>query len=405
MRVLVATTAGAGHWVGLVPFARALVAAGHDVRVAAPASFASAVTRAGFVHAPFADADPGELGAVFGGFPSLTNREANRTVIAEVFGRIDARAALPGLEALVDDWRPDVVVREPGEMASYAVARGRGVPQVQVNAGIDRFQDGMLELLDEPLRELGVADGAQGLRDVPRWTTLPESFDVPATVVAEPPARFRGFEAYGDAAPLPDWWGGRDGPLVYVTFGSVAAGLGLFPTFYARVLESLADAEVRVLMTLGEAGDVEALGTLPANVHVERWWPQDQVMPHTQVIVGHGGFGTTVQSLASGIPQVVVPLFAGDQFDNATRVAAVGAGLDLQLPDADSRLTVDMIPAGPPVVEELPDAVQRALHDEDIGRAARAVADEMAALPPVEDCAAALATVAEGTHDRDVAPT
>ena len=41
------------------------------------------------------------------------------------------------------------------------------------------------------------------------------------------------------AEALPGWWGDRDDPLVYVTFGSVAAGLGLFPRFYGDVLEWL----------------------------------------------------------------------------------------------------------------------------------------------------------------------
>ena len=58
MRVLVATTAGAGHLAGLLPFARACVRAGHEVRVVAPASFAPAVATAGLVHEPVADADP-----------------------------------------------------------------------------------------------------------------------------------------------------------------------------------------------------------------------------------------------------------------------------------------------------------------------------------------------------------
>ena len=52
MRVLAATTAGPGHFAGLLPFALACARAGHEVRVAAPASFARAVHRAGLPHGP-----------------------------------------------------------------------------------------------------------------------------------------------------------------------------------------------------------------------------------------------------------------------------------------------------------------------------------------------------------------
>ena len=112
-------------------------------------------------------------------------------------------------------------------------------------------------------------------------------------------------------------------------------------------------------MTLGEAGAPEALGTLPDNVHVERWWPQDQVMPHAQAIVGHGGFGTTMAALVAGVPQVVLPLFSADQFENAAQVAAVRAGVALQVEDAADRLAGSMLPAGPDVLDRLPGGCPR----------------------------------------------
>lgn len=61
MRILGATTAGAGHFGPLVPFTGALCDSGHDVIVAAPGSFAASVDRAGFVHRPFADVPQEEM--------------------------------------------------------------------------------------------------------------------------------------------------------------------------------------------------------------------------------------------------------------------------------------------------------------------------------------------------------
>ena len=76
-----------------------------------------------------------------------------------------------------------------------------------------------------------------------------------------------------------------------------------------------------------------SLGSVPANARVERWWPQADVMPAASAMIGHGGFGTTMMALAAGVPQVVVPLFAGDQHVHAAQVASVGAGLNLAVPD------------------------------------------------------------------------
>jgi hypothetical protein len=336
------------------------------------------------------------MGAVFARIPGLTMREANDLVLRDVFGGLDVRAALPGVRAIVDGWRPDVILREPAELASYVVATERRIPYVEVNIGLDSFGDLLVELLDEPLRALGCPGGADGMRRAPRWTLLPDSFDVGATVTAGAPARFRagrGAEVVPDALP---WWGESDDPLVYVTFGSVAAGLGLFPRFYADVLESLGEVGARVLMTLGEAGAPEQLGTLPDNVHVERWWPQDQVLPHARAVVGHGGFGTTMAALVAGVPQVVVPLFSADQFANAAQVAAVRAGVALQVEDAADRLAGSLLPAGPDVLDALPDAVLAALHDPGLRGGAGAVAAEIAALPEVMESVTLLAEAARG---------
>ena len=390
MRILAATTAGAGHLAGLLPFARACVRAGHAVRIAAPASFGDAVRLAGFVHEPLGDADPAALGAVFGRIPMLSMQEADDLVIQEVFGRLVRDAALPGMRAACDRWHPDVVLREPAELASYIAATERGIPHVQTNIGLNSLDDRLLPLLETPVEELGCTTA--GLREAPRWTTVPPSFDQLAHVTSGPVTYARHPADDGSSAgPLPRWWSDReDRPLVYVTFGSVAAGIGLFPGFYARVLDQLADLQARVLLTLGEAGDVTALGAVPPNVHVERWWPQQDVMPHASVVVGHGGFGTTQAAMAAAVPQVALPLFSFDQFVNADRVTAVGVGLGLVDGTASDRRAGDIVPRGPQATDRLAVAISTVLGRQDLAETARRLRAEMHALPSVDDCVASI---------------
>ena len=390
MRVLAATTAGAGHLAGLVPFARACAGAGHDVRMAAPASFADTVRGAGFVHVPLRDVEPAALGAVFGRVPALSRHVAQDVVLQDVFGRLDRDAALPAMRAVLDEWRPDVVLREPAELASYVAAAERGVPHVQTQIGISAVDDRFLEAFEAPLDEVGCS--VAGLAAAPRWTTVSPSFDVPSRTTSGAITRARdpALDTRSRAA-LPDGWApGDDRPLVYVTFGSVAAGMGLFPDFYARVVEQLADVPARVLLTVGAAGDPAALGTLPSHVHVERWWPQRDVMPAAGVVVGHGGFGTTQAALAAAVPQVVLPLFSFDQFLNAERVAAVGAGLALVDEGALELRAGDLLPAGPRATDRLADAVTTVLAGSAFSSAAGALAAELAGLPDVGECVASL---------------
>jgi UDP:flavonoid glycosyltransferase YjiC (YdhE family) len=95
MRVLFSTTAGTGHFGPLIPVAKACAAAGQTVAVAAPSNFAEAVTRAGFEHLPFGAPPPELIGEVFSRIQGLPFEEANRAVLAEVFGRLDAQPRYP----------------------------------------------------------------------------------------------------------------------------------------------------------------------------------------------------------------------------------------------------------------------------------------------------------------------
>lgn len=382
MRVLVASTAATGHFGPLVPFARALLDAGHEVAVAAPASFAAQVADAGLPHRPFDDPPADLMRATFAGLPRLTPEEADEVVVREVFGRLDARAALPGVRATINDWRPDLVLHEPAELGSLAAAEAASVPHAMVAIGTTRFAQVLTDRLVEPFAELdalaGLPTGRCGaaFAESPVLTSVPEALD---TAVGEPLStpvhRFRVDEASG-AAELPPVWGDADAPLVYVTFGSVAAQLAPFRGIYAAAVAALADAPYRVLLTTGKALELADLGSPPDNVRVEQWWPQARVLPAADVVVGHGGFGTTMAAAAHGVPQVVLPLFSFDQHLNAEHLVAVGAGV-----------RVDGGPAG---VEHLSVAIAALLAEESYRAAARALAEEIHRLPPLSASVAVL---------------
>lgn len=378
MRVLVATTAGAGHFGPLVPFAAACRDAGHEVRVAAPASFASAVQQADFDQFPVADGPEDKLRAVFQAISNLSMEEGNASVVRDVFGRIDARAALAGMEAAAREWQPHVILREMFEFASYVVAEAHGIPHVQVATALASAEEFTLPLVDEPLHELGSKRGSAGLLEAPRLSIVPPSLEDRELHGAGPTHRFRERTMpVEQPARLPDWWATADAPLVYVTFGSIAGGMGFFPEFYQGVVMAIARLPVRVLLTTGDAGDPALLGAFPDNVHVERWWPQQQVMPYTDAIVAHGGFGTTMVGLSAGVPMVCIPLFALDQYYNARRVQAIGAGIALE--------------DGPVAISRVRDALERVLSEDSSYRAAAgALAKEIADLPDASESVAIL---------------
>jgi glycosyltransferase len=362
------------------------VAAGHEVRVAAPASFAADIARAGLTHEPFDDVPRALMEAVFTELPGLPEDEANARVMRDVFGRLDARRAFPGVLRTLASWRPDVVVREPVELGSLAAAVASGVPHAQVSIGVAQMQRWALPLLVDPLAELDAAAGlergtlAAALASETTYTSVPPGLDGDGPA-GQRVVRYR-VPAAASTGTMPAEWGDADAPLVYVTFGSVAGNLGHLGHVYGAALAALAEAPVRVLLTTGRGVDPGSLRPWPANSHVAQWWPQDAVMPLAAVCVGHGGFGTTMAAVAAGVPQVVVPLFASDQRLNAERVRDVGAGVGLF--------------GGAAELGGLGDAVEQVLAGDGYREVAHGLAAEVAALPDVAVVVDAIEQVAAG---------
>jgi UDP:flavonoid glycosyltransferase YjiC (YdhE family) len=378
MRILFATTRGAGHVGPLTPFAHACVAAGHEVLVAAAPSTEPHVRRAGLPFAAVGEPDEATMAAIWERVKATTNEDAGRIVFEEVFAGEFARSALPGMLKLARRWRPDLIVRETCEFASPLVAEAIGVPDVHVAcflAVLGTSDYDLYEPLGRLRREFGLAPRHRDGSIEPYLTLAPRSLEHPAFVEIPGTRRFR--TPAPRPRPLPDWWNGSPRPLVYVSFGSAAAGNGFFPEIYRDAAQALADLPVRVLLTIGTEVDPEDLGPVPANVHVESWVPQSAVMAHATAMVGHGGSGSTLAAMAAGMPLAVVPLFA-DQPENAQRVAELGAGLRLD------------------GVTGLAEGVTELLTEPSYRRRARDVADEIAALDPIEHAVGLFEELAEG---------
>jgi UDP:flavonoid glycosyltransferase YjiC (YdhE family) len=376
MRILFTTKAGAGHFGPLIPFARAFCRAGADVLIAAPREAAAMVRAEGLPLWAFDDPPAKERAAIFEEVrgQSIDGLIAQR-IVGDVFARIDARAALPGIVAACRAWSPDVVVSETTEFAGPLAAEIVGAPSVCVGLSQHGKEEHVLPTIMGALEELrayaGLAPDPTGERLLgrPYLTLFPAALEDPATPPRNPALRFREARPAVRRHPL---YGGPadDRPLVYVTFGSAAPTMEFFPGLYRGAIDVLAALPVRLLVTVGRDRDPADLGPLPANVRVERWVPQADLMPHVTAMVCHGGSGTVTMGVAGGVPMAVVPLFA-DQPWNAERVEAVGAGIALG--------------GGPEAaIAGLREAVVRLTSDPSYRANAQRIAAEMRALPPVD---------------------
>ena len=393
------TRGSSGHVGPLTPFGHACLHAGHEVLVAAQRQFQGNVERARLPFAPVAEPPKEQWMPLMGAFSRLSFEAANAQMIGEFFGRMDTAAALPDLTGIVEDWRPDVIVRESWEFGGALVAELYGIPLARVGLGLAAVEELTVGWaapgVDASRAELGLAADPFGdrLREAPYLTTIPAPLEDPAAPTPRVSHRFRA-EVPGSGPPLPaDWWPGNDDPLVYATFGSVTAGdhLPYYPAVYRALIEALAPLPVRLLVTVGERRDLSELGPLPRNVRVEHWIPQDEVVPHAAAIVCHGGIGSTLGALAHGVPLVVLPLFSIDQVANGVAVARAGAGVTLD-GDIGERGPLDLPAAA--TLEGLGAAVGRLLADAGHRRAAEGIAEAMRGLPPADAAVDVLAAIA-----------
>lgn len=156
-------------------------------------------------------------------------------------------------------------------------------------------------------------------------------------------------------------------PLAVVTLGSVFTGdLGFFSWgAQAAAREGFIPVVVIGWNPVAPEKKAELVAALPKNTRLLNWVPFDHVLPRTQLMIHHGGMGTTHAAVVHGIPQIVVP-HAADQRVQARRVAQAKVGLNLTAHDVRQGM--------------LWEGARALKHDEKVRATARALAQEMAAL-------------------------
>lgn len=343
----------------LLTAARRLRRAGHRVRFLGDAEHREETTRAGFEHTAWRRPAP----------PSLPENSAEdpvwteiRVLIGQVMigGAIDFAADT--IEALRRD-PVDAVLTNDFLTGPVLAAEALGIPcallaphiSLRPLDGVPLYVGGVpgdgaaskereqatlrrfVELMSGYLPMLNRARAAFGLaplndifdhfdRADRMLIGMSAEFDFPATRL---PANLR---YVGPLLDVPQWaqpwsppWDARRvRPRVLV---SLSTSFQDQASLLRRIIGALGRMSLDAVVTTGPAMAKENF-TAPANVSIVHSAPHDAVMKEVCLVVTHGGHGTVVRSLLSGVPLLVMPM-GRDQADNAARVVARGAGLSL----------------------------------------------------------------------------
>ncbi|KAI9685358.1 MAG: hypothetical protein M1822_004489 [Bathelium mastoideum] len=210
---------------------------------------------------------------------------------------------------------------------------------IAMNEAVTHMFKSPQTVLEQGLKQLGCTQKPPSSFPFDNFYLLPDLFLQLCVPSFEPPRRdlpsnlrFIGtILGCNDSAERPAWFDSfvtndTARPLVIVTSGSL-------PTMTSKeliepTLLALADLPVRVVACT-VAATLPPDFALPANARAARWIPFEALLPHADAVVSNGGYGAVSQALAAGVPLVVAGV-TEDKAENAARVGAVGAGVDLR---------------------------------------------------------------------------
>jgi MGT family glycosyltransferase len=292
-----------------------------------------------------------------------------------------ARAHLDQIPRAIERTKADVVVVDCLMEGALAAALKCGVPTaVLIHSSIA----GLVPPPQSPVgeRKLAAANDVRAAAGLSRVSRLEECWQgalaIATTIESLDPSavamKARGVRYVGPAVERVDVDAHANDVDVLVSFSTTR-----FWDVRGRVrnvLAALAEEPVRVLVSGPDVDDVVAL---PKNASARKFIAHELVLRTAKLAITHCGHGTVTAALAHGVPIVGLPNAAADQPFLAKRVAELGAGVAL-----DGAAGVDEIRAAARTVMSTSSFTQRA----------RALADEIRALPGADGAADELSRIA-----------
>jgi UDP:flavonoid glycosyltransferase YjiC (YdhE family) len=369
VKIIVSATPLHGHLLPLLPLARALRDRGNEVAVLTSGGVRSVVDSEGFrllPAGPMPDALLAEVRARTGTDPVANPTPAS---VAEFFAGVRVDRTADEALAAAREFAPDLVVREISDYVGPLVAAARDVPMATLAYGPARPPAffAAFHATAEP------RFAARGLSVRPSsWhlDTCPPSLQADDWRQPEGWQPLRPEPHRGPSAPWPvPEKSGR--PRVLVTFGTYFN----VPEVVSPLVRQLFTLDVDIVTTLGLLADPERFDVDRGRVIFVPFTPMASLLDGVDVVLTHGGAGSTLAALSRGIPLVITPQGA-DQFVQAERVAAVAAGIAL--------------PPAQATPEAVTTAVRAVLDELSYREAAAAVAKDIASMPGPAEVAALL---------------
>ncbi|MFE6456442.1 macrolide-inactivating glycosyltransferase [Streptomyces cinereoruber] len=363
-----------GHVNPSLEVIRELVARGHRVSYAVPASFAAKVAATGATPVVYTSTLPTDEDPDAWGTELIDNIEPFLA---------DAVQALPQLARAFEGDRPDLVLHDITSYPARVLAHTWGAPAVSLWPNLVPWEGYEEEVAGPMYAELKASPRGKAYYDrFEKWLAehgidtppdrfvarprralvlIPRALQPQADRVDESVYTFVG-ACQGDRADQGAWQ--RPAGAEKVLLVSLGSAFTKQPDFYRACVEAFGGLPGwHVVLQIGKFVDPAELGALPDNVEVHSWVPQLAILRQADAFVTHAGAGGSQEGLATATPMVAVPL-ATDQFGNADMLQSLGVARHLPLDEVTP--------------ERLREAVLALVDDPEVARRAREIQESMA---------------------------
>lgn len=244
-------------------------------------------------------------------------------------------AMVDGVDRVVEQWQPDVLVADQQTLAGGAVARRRGLrwatsatttaELVDVLAGLPLAEQWVDEQVVRFQADIGMPPDLVSThalrvsehlvlvfstrRLVGEHHTFPDHFAFVGPSISDRP----------EPDDFPWDWLDPEQPHVLVSLGTVNTQAG--ERFFGVAAEALAGEALQAVFV----APPNLVGKAP-NILVRERVPQLGLLPHLDAVVCHAGHNTVCETLAHGLPLVLAPI-RDDQPVVADQVVQAGAGV------------------------------------------------------------------------------
>ena len=327
-----------GHILPALGIALELLRRGHRVSFAVSEAFASLISRVGArpviicpldtrreaLSAILTKEDGSELNLTESALLKLTNLSRDRT--AQSLAQLD--------ELYVDDM-PDVIIHDDiYDTAGRTFAEKKGIAKIRLQS---QFIDH-----DDPTISPRMFDNDELV-----VVTVPTFFQrTPEVYSSSARFRFVGFIPEGRSAAFQPWTPKRH--LSRFILASATTGMGPQIKYCQTLLDSFRSQPWDIVLSLSafmdHTSDIDTalLKDVPANVQINRYAGNFEIMERSCLFIGQGGQGATLEAIYHGVPQIVVPPYPY-HLQVARRVSELGFGTCLPLSELSPKRMVKEI--------------------------------------------------------------